>query len=242
MSSPTPSTNLDPGSLAQWVAAGATFLAVLVALFKTEITHWWRRPKLSARIKLSPPDCSKTQLDYVAQKTALTVGRADCYYLRIWIENLGKTRAEQVQVYASKLWKRAADGSFSLVDNFLPMNLKWAHGPPPPKGPEIFAEGISPRMGKHCDLAHVVDPKHRANVGHDLEGVPTDQTILALNLEVAPNTLTHLIAPGKYRLKLRIAGGNCSPITKTLELALTGKWYADQARMFTDGLGIKVID
>jgi hypothetical protein len=242
MSSPVPSVGLDPGSFAQWVAAGATFLAVLVALFKAEITQWWRRPKVSARINLSPPDCAKTYLDYVVQKTALTVGRADCYYLRVWIENLGKTRAEQVQVYASKLWKRAADGSFASVESFLPMNLKWAHGPPPPKGPEIFADGISPTMGKHCDLAHVVDPSHRANVGHDLDGVPGDQTILALDLEVEPNTLTHLIAPGTYRLQLRIAGGNCSPITKTLELTLTGRWFADQSQMFTDGLGIRVLD
>lgn len=242
MSPPTSATALDPGSLAQWFSAAATFLAVLVALFKNEITQWWRRPKLSARIKLSPPYCSKTQLDYVAHKNGRTVGRADCYYLRIWIENLGKTRAQQVQVYASKLWKRTADGSFGVVDSFLPMNLKWAHGPSPPKGPEIFADGISPRMGKHCDLGHLVDPSHRVNVGHDLDGVAKDQTLLALDLEVEPNTLTHLIAPGEYRLQLRIAGGNCLPITRTIELTLTGRWFADQGRMFTDGLGIKVVD
>ncbi len=242
MALPTLLNGLNPGSVAEWFGASATFLAVLVALFKDEIIQWWRRPKLSARIKLSPPDCSKTQLNYVVQKIALTYGRAECYYLRLWIENRGKTRAEQVQVYASKLWKRAADGSFNLIESFLPMNLKWAHGQPPPNSPEIFADGISPDMGKHCDLGHVVDPDHRLDVGHDLEGLRKDQTILALDLEVAPNTLTHLIGPGEYRLQIRIAGGNCSPITKIIELTLTGQWFADQSRMFTDGLGIKVMD
>jgi hypothetical protein len=232
---------LDPGSLTQWFGAVATLLAVLVALFREPVSRWWLRPKLVPRIKLSPPDCTKTEIYYSVQKTSRIEGRAECYYLRLWIENIGKSRAEKVQVFASKLWKRAADGSFKLVDLFLPMNLRWAHSPPPPQG-EIYADGISPGMGKHCDLGHIVDPSHRAEIGYDLEGVPADQTILVLDLEVEPFTRTHLIAPGVYRLQLRIAGSNCAPITKTVELSLTGSWFPDQSRMFTDGVGMNVID
>jgi hypothetical protein len=234
--------NIETGTLAQWVGASATFAAVLVALFKDEITKWWRRPKLFASIGLVSPDCAKTYVDYSSQKITLIVGRAECYWLRLWIENKGRTRAEQVQVYASTLSKRSADRSFKRIDRFLPMNLKWSHGPPPPKGPEIFADGISPRMGKHCDLAHIVDPAHRANIGEDLSEVPPDQTILAFDLEIQPNTLTHLIGPGEYRLQLRIAGGNCAPVTKTIEIIVTGKWFSDESKMFSDGLGVKVID
>ncbi len=235
-------TLMETGTLAQWVAAGATLLAVLVALFKDEILRFWRKPRLVVSIVLDSPDCHKTILNYVVQKVALTYGAADCYYLRLWIENIGRTRADRVQVFAAKLLRKNADGSLKQVQDFLPMNLRWAHGQQGPHGPEIFAEGISPQMGKHCDLGHVVDPKHRVDVGEDLSAVRSDETILALDLEVQPNTRSHLIPPGVYQLQLRVAAANCAPVTKKIEITITGKWFADQARMFADGLGIKAIN
>lgn len=233
---------MDIGTLAQWAGATATLLAVLVALFKDEFLRWLRKPSLRVSIALAPPDCHKTVLTYVAQKTATTYVAAECYYLRVWIENVGRTRAERVQVFAAKLLKRHADGSFKEDESFLPMNLRWAHGQQGMGGPEIFAEGISPQMGKHCDLGHIVDPKYRKDVGYDLPTVAADESILALDLEIKPNTLSHLIPPGVYRLELRVAAANCRPVSHTLEITLTGKWFSDQARMFSDGLGIKAIN
>jgi hypothetical protein len=72
---PTPDSEV--GTLAQWAAATATFLAVLVALFKDEVLRWWRRPQLTASIKLDPPDCHKTQKNYQIQKTVPTWVSAD---------------------------------------------------------------------------------------------------------------------------------------------------------------------
>ena len=233
---------MDYGTVAQWVGATATLLAVLVALFKDEFLRWRRKPELRVSIALASPDCHKTTLNYVVQKTALTCRAADCYYLRIWVENVGKTRAERLQVFAAKLLKRHADGSFKEVKDFLPMNLLWTHGQGGKSGPEIFAEGISPQMGKHCDLGHIVDPKHRKDVvGNDLPTVAPDDTVLALVLEVKPNTLSHLVPPGVYRLELRVAAANCSPVNHTLEITITGKWFPEQTRMFSDGLGIRTI-
>jgi hypothetical protein len=155
--------SIDIGTLAQWAGATATFLAVLVALFKDEFLRWRRKPKLRLSVSLAPPDCHKTTVTYVVQKVAPTYNPADCYYLRLWVENVGKTRAERVQVFVAKLSRRTADGSFKNVDQFLPMNLRWSHAGS--KTPEIFAEGISPEMGRHCDLAHLVDPTFRKDVG-----------------------------------------------------------------------------
>lgn len=238
---PTAISLIEIGTLAQWAAATATFLAVLVALFKDEILRAWRKPQLTVSIMLASPDCHKTTLDYTVQKETVVYGSAECYYLRLWIENKGKTRAERVQVFAAKLSRRNADGSFKEVESFLPMNLRWAHGQQGSQGPEIFAEGISPKMGKHCDLGHVIDPNHRVNIGENLPGVQPDETILAFDLEIQPNTKSHLIAPGVYQLQLRVAAANCAPVTRTIELTITGKWFFDQARMFSDGLGIKTV-
>jgi len=234
-------SGIEIGTLAQWAGATATFLAVLVALFKGEVLRYFRKPRLTVSIALASPDCHKTVMSYAVQKTAPTYGSADCYYLRVWVKNLGKTRAERVQVFAARLSGRTADGSFKDIDAFLPMNLRWAHGQQGSGGPEIFAEGISPLMGKHCDLGHVVDPASRKDIGEDLPGVSPSETILALDLEIQPNTRSHLIPPGVYRLELRVAGANCAPVTETLELTITGKWFADQSRMFTDGLGVRVV-
>jgi len=179
---------VEIGTLAQWAAASATFLAVLVALFKDEILRWWRKPKLTVSIVLQPPDCHKTTLDYEVRRTTVVYGSAECYYLRLWVANEGQTRAERVQVFAAKLFRRTADGSFKQVDSFLPMNLRWSHSQQGSRAPEIFADGISPEMGKRCDLGRVVDPHHHANLGEELPGVQPGQAILALDLEVPPNT------------------------------------------------------
>ncbi len=242
MTTPITESPIELGSLAQWAAASATFLAVLVALFRDEIVRWWRKPKLTVSIALQPPDCHKTTLDYRVQRTTLIIGSAECYYLRLWVQNLGQTRAESVQVFAANLSRRNADETFKQIESFLPMNLRWAHGQQRSGGPEIFAEGISPGMGKHCDLGRVIDPAHHANLGEELPGVGTGNSILALDLEVPPNTKSHLVSPGVYQLELRVAAANCIPVTKVIEITITGKWFAEQRQMFSDGLGIKVIN
>lgn len=227
---------MDWGSVAQWVAGGATFLAVIVALLKEEIVRLWRRPELAASIKLGPPDSHKTYFTYqVLQQQMLIQKKAECYYFRLWIENKGKTRGEKVQVFAAELSKRIADGTFRPVDDFLPMNLRWSHTH------EIFAEGISPPIGKHCDLGHITVPDALVELQEDHPDAPPGTTVLALDLEAKPNTKSHLVPSGTYRLTLRIAGANCSPVTMTLEITITGDWYDDQPRMFRDGVGIRML-
>ena len=201
----------------------------------------WRRPKLETRVRLSVPDCHKTQMTLFDQKTGAVVERAGCYYFRIWVENIGNQRAEKVQVFLSKLFRRHADGSFMEDKSFLPMNLRWSHSQLLPFGPEIFAEGISPKMGKHCDLGHIIDPRKRVAFGINLSNVAVGKTILELDLEVAPNTLIHLVPPAVYRLELKLAAANAEPETKTIEINHTGDWYLEETKMFSDGFGMKEI-
>lgn len=96
-------------------------------------------------------------------------------------------------------------------------------------------------MGKHCDLGHIVDPSRRAAFGVNLSNVCAGKTILELDLEVAPNTLTHLVPPGVYRFEMRLAAANAEPVTKAIEINHTEDWYADENKMFSDGFGMKEI-
>lgn len=231
---------------AAWAGAIAAFLAVIVALFKEEIVRLWRRPRLTATVRLAAPDCHKTELAWRNPNSGQILARGECYYFRVWVENKGKQRAEQVQVFVAKLLRKHADGKFREEKAFLPMNLRWSHSQDP-LNPEIFAAGLAPGMGRHCDLGHIKEPKFRTQIsgmipGETLHNVAEDKTILALALEVLPNTLTHLLAPGAYQLELVLAAANASPKSKRLEITLPGEWFSDERKMFSDGIGIMELD
>src|SRR5262249_38145793 len=119
------------------------------------------------------------------------------------------------------------------VNDFPPMNLRWSN-----LG-QIFFPRISPEMGKHCDLGHIVDPQRRHLVQeHNTRLGLSDQ--LAFDLMVAPNHRGHIIGPGEYRLKLIIAADNAHPRRWIIEISLRGLWDADEERMLRDGIGITV--
>jgi len=229
------------GTVGQWAAAGGTLCAVVVALFKDEYLRARRRPRLRVTAELKLPHCHKTFLGpYEVQRTTLTTTSAPCYYLRLWIANRGKSRAENVQVFVASVLQRAADGTFVALSSFLPMNLRWSHGRPD-GSTEVFAEGIAPGMGKHCDLLEIVHPDNRAELNRDLPESPKDLVIGAVQVEVFPNTRTHLLTPGVYRLNLLAAAANARPMDTTVELTISGQWLDDEARMFVEGLGLKTV-
>ena len=105
--------------------------------------------------------------------------------------------------------------------------------------PEIFADGISPEMGKHCDLGHINHPSKRPLLGEDLPGLRQTSTVLALDLEVSPNTLSHLIPPGEYRLEIKLAATNSKPVIKIIEMDIKGNWYDNENEMFSKGIDMK---
>jgi len=135
---------LAPSTLAQWVGAIATSSAVVVALFKDEVLRYFRRPKLRIRITPEPPDCLLSPIE--VSVNGMPVWSGDSYWLRLWIENTGSFRAEQVQVFVSKVLKRDAKGELIQIADFAPMNLRWSNSRDW-KNPEIFAPGISRKMG-----------------------------------------------------------------------------------------------
>lgn len=212
---------------AAWGAI-ATFAAVVVALLKEEIVGLWRKPKLTTSVSLSAPDCTKTSL-------GVDTYSIDCYYFRLRVKNEGNRRAEKVQVYANKLFKKH-DDIYHEVETFLPMNLRWSHSQPGP--PEIFAD-ISPSMGRHCDFGDIADPSQRVDIGDDLPGAEADKTLYHLELEAKPRTRSHLLPPGYYRLELHIGAGNVQRrITTRIEFSHSGVWFADEGRMFSEAVEI----
>jgi len=195
--------------ITDWLIAIGTISLAVIAAFQDKIRGWIMRPKLDIVLDARPPDCHKTWMK--SYNPDGTINRqVECYYLRLRVKNSGNHRAELVEVFATGLEKQQADDSFSKVESFLPLNLRWSHIS------KAFVDAISPEMEKHCDIGHIIDPAQRATLLMEDDpsvGVP-DRTLLSFDFVVKPHTMSHLIPPGKYRLSLLIGASNTKPVKK----------------------------
>jgi hypothetical protein len=133
----------------------------------------------------------------------------------------------------SRAWANKGNGLEEVLQ-FRPMNLRWSFLDW--RNPVIHAVGISPDMGRHCDLAAITDPNHP-----DLRSLPEEpeKTRLCLQTEfLGPTTGRWL--PGKYRFRLLVAASNRKPVAYFVEIHLTGLWSEDQAEMFKNGFTVNV--
>jgi hypothetical protein len=215
------------GNYAQWAGAGLTALAITVALFKESIIRWLRHPELTARLEARHPDCVKTPVSH-------ETWHGSRYFLRLWIGNVGDVRADDVEVFVALAWAEGKKGSFEELPQFTPMNLRWSYSDY--QKPTIYTDGISPRMGRHCDFGAISDPTHPT-----LRSLPEDsgKTRLALQFQFL-RPATEWLVPGKYRFEIVLAGSNCKPVARVVELHLTGLWSDDEADMFANGFVVGV--
>lgn len=245
------SISLD--TIAALLTAVGTLTLAGIALFYDKLRAWRRRPILEIAFDLEPPHCNKTTIMYPMTNSTLTfplsggnltnqpsplLSSVDGYYFRLRIRNIGKSPAEQVEVFASELLYRTANGKFERVASFLPINLLWTHIKKP------YRDAISPGMEKHCDLGHIIDPSNRSSIASEDNtalGVSYTETLFSFDVEVLSYTKSYLIKPGYYQLKLIIAASNSKPIPKTLGINHTGKWFTDEKRMLSEGIGITVL-
>jgi hypothetical protein len=231
---------MAPSTLAQWLGAVGTIAAVIVALFKDPIIGWRRRPRLDATCTKEIPWTVKvhiTRSGYVPGQGTNVLWRGNCYFVRIKVANTGRTRAEKVQVCAMKLAKRGADDRFADRPTALPFNMKWSNNPP--TGPVSVLEGISPKMSAFCDIIALCDPANPHQ--RRPRETPANKTVGELQLEFDMAEECYLLAPGTYRLTLRIAAANVEPIDRIVEFRHEGTWLEDDSEMRRDNLSVSLI-
>jgi hypothetical protein len=225
------------------ISAISTFILAVTAVlaaFKDELLWHWKKPVLKVSVSPKPPDCHKIDLNQFGLGGNIILS-APCYYFRLRVENEGETVAESVEVFADKLEKLGANQRYEAVESFLPLNLVWAHigG--------MYFPSITPDIYKHCDLGHIIEPRLRGRFGpyenNTWENVDNENsTILSLDTYVKPNTLSHLLPPGKYRLTVVVAANNVKPKKITLQINMTGNWFDDERRMLTEGIGVEILE
>jgi hypothetical protein len=225
----------------QWLQSNGAILAsvtaLFIAIFQDKMRAWVMKPKLEVSIDLKPPDCLKIPMN-IFNKSGQVVDSIDTYYLRLRVTNNGNQKAEKVEVFASKLLEEQKNGQWREVSSFLPMNLVWA------SDHSVFYEMISPKMHRHCDLAHIMDPQKRMLLPDENKtwsGIPPYKTILSFDTHAKPSTLSYLHPMGRYRIVVVVGAANAKPIEKTLEIMLEGSWYNDEDKMFGQGIKVKLI-
>jgi hypothetical protein len=212
----------------QWFAGIGTLVLAVVALFQQWLQRLLFHPHLLLKARLDSPDAELTKW-FDNEKKLIPDG--EVYYFRLAVRNVGYAAAHDVQVYLARIERKEGD-EFKKVKSFTPLNLKWTHLGRPTR-PVLLAD--MPPV--YCDLGHVTNPKGRNHpeLREDLEGVPPDEAILALDLEVRPATKAHLLCPGTYRFILVLAAANCKPRYYALNLVLFGSWSLDSKTMFRTG-------
>lgn len=237
---PSPSSiwSLVPSSFAQWVSGVGTLLAVIVALFKDSLMRKWRKPRLMATCAKEIPWTVRVPISvYTTTQTPGQVNvlwSGSCYFIRLQVENTGRTRAEKVQVRALKLERRGIDNEFADIPTTLPFNMKWANSPP--TAAVTVLDGISSGMSAFCDLISLCDPANPHQ--RRPTGASTNTTTGQLQLEFELPDEWVLLTPGTYRLTLRIAAANVSPFDQTLQFTHSGNWTPDDVAMRRDELGV----
>lgn len=210
-----------------------TLVLAAVAVFQSTIRGWFYHPRFRVSSKTEPPDCVA-----VPFRSADGSFVADSIYLGVRGENVGNATARNVEVYANSLQRQRADGGWEPVPAFPPINLKWAHIN------SMYFPSIAPEMAKHCNIGHIVDPTRRHLLPNEKVtrlNLTDQQTSLAFEVVVSPNQGGHVVGPGKYRLEILVAAENARPLHKMIEISVRGEWYADEAKMLRDGVGVKLL-
>jgi hypothetical protein len=220
---------LPAGPWSEWAGAVGTLAVAAIAIFLEPYRAWRRRAKLSAITDNAPPHCVVVAIGRTPEGKDI-----NATYLRIWVENIGNLAATKVEVFASAL--RRTDPMPASITEFPPMNLLWAN-----TEREIFAERLSPSMGRHCDVCRIINPQYRVGVEDAKHlGLAKDRASLAFGLVVSPNHQRHIVAPGAYVLTVKIAAENCKPVDYDVEVTFDGVWSDSQDEMIGKHVSIVV--
>ncbi len=234
------SSSLDWGVIGSLLVAGFTFLLAVVAVFQQQIHRWLRRPVLRITTTNSPPDSHRTKLTIRKGNQPSSYA---CYYSLLRVENTGRMRADQVEVFVSQIHREDERGQWVPLRSFLPQRLLWSFERTP------YLASLAPGTFAHCTLGHVLNPSARSEVADEdpnqlefwgTHVVMEDETVLSLDVQFRSNNLSYLLVPGKYKLTVLLASSQTKAITNAVVVHLSGSWFEEEDRMFREGVTIEI--
>jgi hypothetical protein len=216
-----PVLNDSAGFWVQVVLAVITFLAVGVALFQERIKDFLNMAKLSPIITPSPPDCHQIELRSRADGERM----GNAIYLRIRVQHVGGKTAYNVEAILSRVQRKNEKGKWTIVKEFLPMNLQWSH---------IHAQRVTlpPDSFRHCNLGSF----RQINMVNQF----LIDTIVQPNA-VSGGKIPNLLHYGVYKFDILFTGDNVKPINKTWIIDFSPSWTNDEDEMLKKYIKIKEV-
>lgn len=222
-------------SVETWVSIASSFLLAVVAIWGEAIRKRLMPPRLKLEVKTSLPDCVPIPASFQPNSTSKCISFTD-HFLRVRVTNRG-SEAKHVEVYAHALKRQAGQGQYRVVEDFLPMNLQWAH-----TGQTILP-AIPEGVTRFLDIAHIIEPSARVQIPYEdkkWNGVDPNCAIISFIVPHKVNSRSYLQPPGSYRLHVLITAENAKTTARCVEIRITGKWFADADPMYVDGVDIRV--
>jgi len=205
----------------------ALFLG-FIAIFRDWIISWLKKPKL--KISISPESPYIHSVPF-SRKTEGGEFFYDSYYFHFKIENRGNFQIESANVIVSELSQRNEEGQYDINRDFLPLNLIWSHIG------VITMPIIYQKTHRYCDFGYIIKSEYASLTRFGI--TQTSEVIFQLATHVAPNTGSHILKPGDYRIKIVVSGKNIKTQTKTYNLIFRDAWTDDEEEMLTQNITIE---
>jgi len=224
-----------------WVAVGAiaTLLAVVaalvIAIWGDQLRTLGRSPRLSLTLEPVP--------DHF-QRFTHPGGTAE-YDVRISVTNDGDLGAKNVEVVATELTVKQADGGFTRDPVFMAMNLRRTH----------YGDAITPIVHRGVprpyDLLTCYDPALQQPVGQpgrkelrfDLSTLVSPvaaQPLVSRPVDL-PDAYPSSKPAGTYQLHLAVVADSVAPVEKVVEITWNGEWWDHAADFFQNELKVRLL-
>jgi hypothetical protein len=212
-----------------WIPLLGVFAALFLGAGGGDwIESWFKKPKLKISIKVAPPDCHKTFFNNSQTGQYL----CDTYYFRFRVENNGNYYAENVEAMVFEVFKKENDGSnYNKIDTFLPLNIVWSHCR------TITVSKIQPKLFKHLDLGYVIKSNFAGLERFRINS--SSKIVFKFDVAVEPNTGSHILVPGDYKIKIIFAANNHKPVEKIYSLTIKDAGSDDEGEMLSSNVLIK---
>ena len=198
----------------------------VVGIFQDWIRVWFRKPKLIISIKVAPPDYHKTSF----YQTGVDRKVSDTYYFRFRVENDGNYYAEDTEAMVTEVYKKSGS-EYKKIDSFLPLNLIWSHYL------QMTMPKIQPKLFKHLDFGHILESNSEYLARFGIKN--NTNIFFELDVAVRPNTGSHILLPGDYRVKIIFAGNNLKPLEKIYNLMIKDGWNDNEEEMLQNNITIE---
>ena len=211
-----------------WTASGVmvALLLGIAGIFQDWIRSLFKKPKLNISIKVAPPDCHKTSF----YRSDVDKKVSDTYYFRFRVENDGNYFAEDTEAMVAEVYKKSFD-EYKKIDSFLPLNLVWSHYR------QMTMPKIQPKLFKHLDFGYILKSNPEYLAGFGIQN--TTKIFFELDVAVRPNTGSHILLPGDYKVKIIFAGNNLEPLEKIYHLVIKDNWVDDEETMLQNNITIE---